>query len=414
MTKIEKLSGYGCFLKFKILTDVRPFDQVEKALNNSNIQDHHGSPLLERPKAATAFTRSMGYLTRVCAASIPFPPTSPNAEGEGKCNPNYSLKIEPIKGTPPGCPVGSMAYRVNISNRRLDRGNMSHVLTAIYIPEQPVKVQPGDDSIAWQKFGADLTSLVNDAYTKFFNNYDDTDVRAVVDKELAKLKALHVLGYTTNFIAKDSPESPDNTERAFKLVEFIRQTGHLAGLLGLDSSDMTRDQLVEELKTSIITEMDEYEQELDEKLNSKTKVRQRGEKQRERMFNTAEKTIDNIMGLAEYHAARLGGMAEGIKERAERLRAKAKEFLTRDFGSGIPTPKVEEQPNDLAKRVAELEAENARLKGFQGIEVPKDGAPSVNEAAAEPTVVPSPATGQAPEGPTAKDAEDPFAEDVTG
>ncbi len=405
MGKVEKVSsGWGSFLKFKILTDVRAFDQVEKALLNSTIQDHHGSPLLERPKASTAFTRSMGYLTRVCASSIPFPPGSPNAEyDEGGTkrrsdrNPNFSLKVEAIKGTSTD---GTIAYRVNISDRRLDRGNMSHVLTAVYKPDHPVSVEPGDDLMSWDKFGEDLTKLVNDSYFKFFHNYDDTDVRAVVDKELDKLKAVRVLGYTTNFISKDTPESPNNTERAVKLVEFIRETGHLAGLLGLDASDMTRDQIVEELKSSIISEMDEYEAELDRKLNSKTKERQRGEKQRERMLGTAEKTIDRIMGLAEYHTLVLGNLGEGIRERAEKIRAKAHEFLTRDFGSGVPLIKEEPPTNDLAKRVAELEAENARLKGFQGIVVPE--ASPVTVAPVEAPATPKVSAEQA------GDAGDPF------
>lgn len=365
--------GYGIFFKFKCNTETRPFDQVEAALAASGIQDHHGSPLLQKPKPSTAFTRAMGFLTRVCTASISFPMGSPNAEWEengvkmtGERNPNYSLKIEPIKSE------DQISYRINISDRRCKDENMAHVLTTAHVIGGGVAILPSDQA-AWDKFGADIAKLVNDSYAKFLNNYDDTDVRAIVDKELASLKAVHVLGYTTNFIAKDTEATPFNTERAKKLAEFVQNCGHLANILGLDATEMTRDALVAELRTSIMAELEEYEESLDAKLGMKTKDRQRGEKQRIRMLGTANKTIDSIMALAEYHAQVLGVIAEGITEKAAQLKAKAAEFLVKDFGDGTTTvraAKVGDKAtkaamSDLEKKIAMLESENAKLKAEQ-------------------------------------------------
>jgi hypothetical protein len=411
MQKVD--SGWGVFFKYKMLTDTRDFSLVEKALNDSGIKAYHpGDAMLERPKPATAFTRSMGYLTRVCTASIPFPSSSPNSkwiedgkEVSGERNPNYSLKIESVKGMPDG----EIAYRINISDRRNKDENMAHVLTATYRPDLPVEIQPGEAS-AWNKFGEDIHKLVDDAYTKFFNNYDDTDLRDVVVKELASLSAVNVLGKTTNFIAKDTEARPNNTARATALAKFVHDCGHLANILGLDSSPMTRDAIVDELRSSIMSDLEDYERELDDKLNAKTKERQRGEKQRARMKTTAEQNIDKIMALAEYHQQVLGVIADGIKEKAATLRAKATEFLTRDFGSGAPT-----QTNaaggipvsDLEKRIAALEAENARLRSFQGVAVaaPHAAQPAPEEAKPIEAQAEQPAPVVVPAG------EDPFKTD---
>jgi len=377
-------SGWGSFLKYRLLTETRPFDQVEKALEESGLKDlFAGIGLLQRPKAATAFTRSMGYLTRVCAASIPFPPGSPNASWDdngrqvtGERNPNYSLKIESVKGMPDG----EIAYRINISDRRRKDENMAHVLTATYRPNKPVEILPGGapgNQEAWDKFGMDIANLVNTAYDKFFNNYDDTDIRDVAVKVLASLAAVNVLGKTTNFIAKDTEAKPNTTATAQKLLQFIRACGHECTLLGLDGTDMTRDSLIAELRTSIMGELEEYEADLDEKLGAKTKERQRGEKQRARMKATAEANIDRIMALAEHHAQVFGVWAEGLKEKAAAIKAKAHEFMTRDFGTGVPAPKpaggaaAASGPvvSDLEKKIAELLAENARLKANQGVAI---------------------------------------------
>lgn len=369
-------SGWGSFLKYRLNTDTRPFDQVEKALDDSGIKDHHaGIVLLQRPKPQTAFTRSMGYLTRVCAASIPFPAGSANATWDengaqvtGDRNPNFSLKIESVKGMP----ENETAYRINISDRRRKDENMAHVLTATYRPNLPVEILPGNQE-AWDKFGVDIANLVKLSYDKFFNNYDDTDVRDVVVKELASLSAVNVLGKTTNFIAKDTEAKPQNTARAEKLMQFVRACGHECTLLGLDGKDMTRDAIVMELRNSIMGELEEYDAELDEKLGAKTKERQRGEKQRARMKTTAEGNIDHIMALADYHAQVLGVMADGIKEKAAAMKAKAHEFLTRDFGTGVPTQKPSQAAgadvSDLEAKIAELLAENARLKANQGVKI---------------------------------------------
>jgi hypothetical protein len=354
-------SGWGSFLKYKMLTEVRPFDQVELALIGSGLVERHvGVVLIEHPKASTAFTRSMGYLTRVCTASIPFPKDSPNAIWEengsvqtGDRNPNFSLKIESVKGMP----KGEIAYRINISDRLRKDESMAHVLTVTHRPNLPVEVMPGNQD-AWNQFGEDLAKLCRDAYDKFASNYNDEDVRDIVVTELAALKAVNVLGKTTNFIAKDTPATPNNMARAEALQKFIRDCGHQCQILGLDATERTRDSIVEELRSSILADMNDYEEDLDKKLNTPTNERKRGEDQRVRMLGTANKTIDRIMAQAEYHAAVLGVMADGIRERADALRTKAAEFLTRDFGDGAPTVKTN-KALALQKRIAELEAELA-------------------------------------------------------
>lgn len=379
MSDVQKLdSGWGLFLKFKLMTATRGFEQVEKALLDSGIQDYHASKLLARPKPATAFTRSMAYLTRVCAASIPFPAGSLNASWDeggkqvtAERNPNFSLKVESVKGMP----EGEIAYRINISDRRLKDEDMAHVLTATYRPGLPIEILPGEQN-AWDKYGVDLATLVRDSYTEYFSKYDDTDIRDVVDKELSSIKAVHVLGYTTNFIAKDSELTPNNSARAKKLVQFVHDCGHLANIYGLDATEMTRDAIVAELRSSIMQELEEYEATLDEKLGAKTKERKRGDKQRERMKSTAVNNIDRIMALADYHVTVLGVAASDIKEKADALKAKADEFMTRDFGDGAPSPSTGKTDtttgpmvSDLEEKIAMLQAENERLRSNQGVVV---------------------------------------------
>lgn len=349
-------AGWGGLLRLTVKTETRDFLLVEKALADSGMQDFHAAPLLHRPSMPTAFARAMNYLGRVCQSSIPFPQGSPNAEWEesgvtktGDRNPNYSLKIESLKTAASDT---SVSYRINISDRRVAGQDMAHVLTATYA-DGKVTVGNGTHAAAYAKYGGDLTRLVDEAYIKFRNNYDDTDIRAVAQAELNKLKAISVLGGNTNFIAKDSDRMPMNAERSQKLAGFLKETGHLVALFGLDASAMTRDQLVDELKESLLSEMNEFEKSLDDKLNSTAKERSRGDAQRNRMKTTADQTIDRIMSLADYHAEILGVMAEGIRERAATLRAKANEFLTRDFGKGTPGPKVESAKD---KRIKELEA----------------------------------------------------------
>lgn len=379
MEKID--SGWGSFLKYKLSTDTRDFGQVEDALLASGIQDHHASPLLQRPKPSTAFTRSMGYLTRVCAASIPFLAGSANAswlDGDrmvtGDRNPNYSLKVESVKGGPDE----EISYRINISDRRSKDENMAHVLTATYRNDKPVALVPGDQA-TWDKFGEDIANLVKSAYNKFFSSYDDTDIRDVVVKELAALNAVNVLGKTTNFIAKDTA-TKQNSARAEKLIQFVHDCGHEGTLLGLNGSEMTRDAIVTELRASILAQLQDCADELDEKLGAKTKDRQRGVKQRERMKNTAETNVDAVMASAAYHLEVLGVTIEDITEKAAAIKAKAAEFLTRDFGTGVPSVKgtASDGPviSDLEKKIAALTAENARLKAFQGLEINTGHAPN--------------------------------------
>ena len=384
-TKLENIgtTGWGSFFKFKILTEVRSFRQVEEALSKSGIAEHHNDRvLIERPTASKAFTRSMGYLTRACASSIPFPAGSANLTWtdvngviqSGDRNPNYSLKVETIKAANTD---GSVSYRINISDRLKASASMDHVLTAVFSADGTLYIKQGVNSSAWTQFGQDLTTLVRDAYDKFFNNYDDTDVRAVVAAEVDSLLAINVMGNTTHFIAKDTAGMPDNNARVVKLAQFVKDCGHIAGVLGLDASAMTRDQLVDELRISLMAEMDEIEEDLDEKLNTPTAVRKRGEKRRESLKAKKDEDIDRVLSLAAYHSTVLGIMAEGIQERANKLKAKANEFLTKDFGDGAPVVrsvapvKIATEAELIAARarIAELVKENMRKGSYQGIVV---------------------------------------------
>lgn len=386
-TKLENIgtTGWGSFFKFKILTETRPFAQVESALSKSGIAEYHNDRvLIERPTASKAFTRSMGYLTRACASSIPFPVGSANLTWKdvngvvqsGDRNPNYSLKVETIKAANTD---GSVSYRINISDRLKASASMDHVLTAVFTTDGLIHIQQGVSGGAWNQFGADLTTLVRDAYDKFFNNYDDTDVRAVVGAEVDSLLAINVMGNTTHFIAKDTAMMPDNNARVVKLAQFVKDCGHIAGVLGLDASAMTRDQLVDELRTSLMMEMDEIEEDLDVKLNTPTGERKRGEKRRASLKAKKDQDIDRVLALAAYHSTVLGIMADGIQERAAKMKAKADLFLTKDFGDGAPAITIQSiAPAKIATeaelaiaraRIAELVKENARRGSYQGIVV---------------------------------------------
>ena len=65
------------------------------------------------------------------------------------------------------------------------------------------------------------------------------------------------------------------------------------------------------------------------------------------------------MALASYHANVLGVMT-GYYRKGNALRAKAAEFMTRDFGTGLPETKLGPGvQTDLEKRIALLEQSNS-------------------------------------------------------
>ena len=336
---MEMLSqSWGSFVKFKVLCITLAFDLVESAASSMGLLDRHK---LQRPSKSTGFSRALAYLSRVCDRAIPFLPGSSHlqyktADGQwvwGDKNPTLSLKVESIKRAKSDA---SIAYRVNISDRLSGSGDMAHVLTAVF-DNGYLDIQPGTDHTAWSTYGADLTDLIQAEYDRFCQNYNDEDVRGLIDSELKSLRSLQVLGRTTNFVARPDEHRTDTTDRAMKLTQFIKAIGHEAAIMGLDGSEMSRDALVDELKSSILAELDAYDEELDEKLGKKTDKRARGEGRRQQMYNTATTGIERIMGLAEYHATVLNCMAEGVREKADALRAKALRFLTDDFSSAAPS-----------------------------------------------------------------------------
>jgi len=339
-------NGWGTFLKFKVRTETRAFDRVEAALAESGIAERHvgrdgeRKVLLARPDRGTAFARAMNCLTRVCAASIPFPSGSKHTTWQdgvdavgnsvmrtGDRNPCYSLKIEAVRRAATDTAV---AYRINISDRTKAAGNMAHVLTAVY-EAGVLNVYAGSQADMAAEFGSDLEILVREEYARFCNNYDDTDVRGVIDAELTRLRALQVLGKTTNFVARDA-EGQANTECAERLVGFIKACGHDSELLGIDGSERSRDALLSELTASIMDEFESFEETLRAKLDKPTGERKRGDKQRERMHGNAVKDIEGIMALADYHCAVLGATVGAVAERKAELLKLASDFLTRDFG----------------------------------------------------------------------------------
>jgi ElaB/YqjD/DUF883 family membrane-anchored ribosome-binding protein len=120
-------------------------------------------------------------------------------------------------------------------------------------------------------------------------------------------------------------------KRAIDLSKFLEEIGHEGGVKGLDGAETTRQSLEKDMRKHYLGELEVLSGELDEKLNTPTGKRKRGDGRREQLFTNSDAKIADIMALAEYHATVLGVMADGVREKAAELHAKAKEFLTRDF-----------------------------------------------------------------------------------
>lgn len=319
-------ANYGVKFDFEISSATRPFDQVDAAADKHGIAKENRP---DKPTKAQAIARAMLYLMRVCASSIEFPAWSPFNQWDkkkvgDKRNPNYSLKITQVKKLSTDT---SVTWRINIADATKKGENMGHVISVTYDPGvvQPIYFTAGQDKAAFDTFGREVREIITNEYARFLNNYNDEDLRRVMDAELSSMHALKVIKNTNCFIPRDY------VDRARALYEFAKDCGQVVSWLGLDNSDMTRNSLLADLRAVVMADMDEYERELDAKLNAPEGERKRGEKQRNRMFETANSTIDHIMAQAEYHATVLGCMAEGIIARRDALKAKAVEFLTRDF-----------------------------------------------------------------------------------
>ena len=344
--------SYGVHLAVEVKTDTRPFDMVEGAAARASIRPE---AMPEKPTPGKAISRAITCLMRICAASIEFPAWSQCAswveeravhrmvKGQqvqtgtrqvtmsGR-NPNYSLKVTLVKQA--HVDAGT-TWRINIANRNKAGESMGHVLSVTYSPLVGLYFTNGTDAQAFDTFGKEIKAIVETEYQRFLSNYNDEDIRGLLSAELADMKALKVIKKNNCFIPHVS------VDRAKALYEFAKECGQEVSWLGLDASEMTRDSLLHDLKSSIFSDMDEYEEVLNAKLNTPTGERKRGEKQRERMFDTAIGNIDRIMALAEYHADVLGVMAEGIRERRDALRSKAHELLTKDFDAA-PLPAAHE------------------------------------------------------------------------
>lgn len=349
--------SYGVKFDFEVKSDTRAFDQVDGACDRAEIKHEHRP---QKPGQGRAIARAIAYLMRVCMSSVEFPswsqfaswveerPVYKTIKGALVCvgmepetrngrNPNYSLKITEVKQAHTDA---STTWRINIANRNKQAENMGHVLSVTYEPGAPLRFHRGTDAAAFDMFGKEVMEIINAEYARFATHYNDEDIRAVLDAELADMKALKVIKNTNRFIAHEW------TDRARALYKFAEECGQIVSWLGLDNEEMTRDSLLRDLKASIFADMDEYEEKLVKSLNTPTKERKRGEKQRDRMFTTAVENIDRIFAMAEYHSQILGVMSEEIVARRAALKAKATEFLTRDFDAApdAPAPAQVEAP----------------------------------------------------------------------
>lgn len=340
MSMGELSKSYGVKFDYEIKTDTRPFDQVDAAAYKAGIKHEH---LPAKPTMGQAIARAIACLMRVCMSSIEFPAWSQHAQWledqpiirvvNGKRvqvgtahvpktgrNPHYSLKITELKNA--AKTDASTTWRINIANRLKAGENMGHVLSVVYDPIAGIVFKRGVDAHAFDTFGKEIMEIVNTEYARFMSQYNDEDIRKVMDAELADMRALKVIKNTNRFIAHEY------TDRAKALYQFAVDCGQEVSWLTLQADEMTRDSLLKDLQAAVFGAMDEYEAELDEKLNPKGLERKRGEKRREQMYNTARQTIDRIMAMADYHASVLGCMAKGIKERQAALEDKALRLLT--------------------------------------------------------------------------------------
>jgi hypothetical protein len=340
--------SYGVKFDFEIKSDTRDFDRVDAAAIKAGIKYDH---MPQRPSQRQAISRAIAYLMRVCMTSIEFPSWSPFAHWEESIpqyrvvkgaqvlvgyspktcsgrNPNYSLKITEVKQARVDA---STTWRINIANRNKQAENLGHVLSVTY-DNGGLSFTMGTDMSAWETFGKEVMAIVNAEYKRFAMNYNDEDIRNVLNAELADMRALKIIKATNCFIAHE------HVERAKALYKFAEECGQVVSWLGLDNDEMTRDSLLRDLKATVFADLEEYEGTMDKLLNTPPKERKRGEAQRERMFNTAISNIDKIFAQAEYYAQVLGVMSEELVQRRNHLRTKATEFLTKDFDK-VEAPK---------------------------------------------------------------------------
>lgn len=340
MTMRELPKSYGVKFDFAVSTETRPFDLVDAAAYKAGVKPEH---MPAKPSTGKAISRAIACLLRICMSSIEFPAWSKHATWEVSVpqmrtvngvvvqvstkqvqksgrNPNYSLKITEVKQMRTGT---EKTWRINIANRNKQAENMGHVLSVTYNPATGLcEFHAGTDAVAFAEFGDEVREIINTEYKRFALNYNDEDIRDILDAELNDMRALKVIKNTNRFIAHEY------VDRAKLLYDFAVDTGQTVSWLGLDNSPMTRDSLLKDLQATVNADMDEYEATLDEKLNPKGLERKRGEKRRGLMHDTAMETIDHIYAQAEYYEDILGAVAEGLKEKRDRLRAKAFKLLT--------------------------------------------------------------------------------------
>jgi len=353
MSMNELPKSYGVHMAVEVKTDTRPFDTVDLAAARANIKPEF---LPEKPNTLTAISRALACLVRTCMASILFPDWSKYASWEedrvtyrvvkgqrvaighkvtcsGR-NPNFSLKITEVKKASTDA---SKTWRINIANRQKAGENMGHVLSVTYNPaETPaLTFQAGMDAYAFAEFGREIQAIVQAEYKRFARNYNDEDIRNIISAELRDMGALSVIKRNNAFI----PHT--DLDRAKALYQFAKDCGQEVSWLGLDNSPETRDSLLADLKAHVLGAMEEYEAELDEKLNPTGLERKRGEKRREQMYDTAMTNIDKIMAHAQHHAQVLGVLQDEIKEAEQRLRGKATLLLT-TTGEDVKVKSAEE------------------------------------------------------------------------
>ena len=356
---MSNLTGYGAYAKTKVPTTTFPPDKVRTEAAKYGIED-----LPELPKPSEAIARTMTYLSRACAASIEFPVGSRfrtwevsrkvykvikgvkthvgnSTETHDGRNPNFSLKISLCEGAKTDA---STRWEVNLKSHK-SGGDMGHVLTVVYDPSTGLDFQPGVNQAAFEVYGADLTQIVESEYDRFLHNFDDLDMRTLLDKEYGKIQALRVLERLNCFV------HPQHVERAGQLADFANAIGCEIDWSDLGFTERNKLNLLKQVRASIMADMDEVEKNLDKKLNTPTKERKRGEDQRARMYETACASIDHCMEDAKFHAEVLGEIAGGIVERVAELKAKALELLTKDFDaipstpvSAVLPPPVDAQP----------------------------------------------------------------------
>jgi hypothetical protein len=339
--EIAKLSTeLGYFIRFKVHTETRPFELVEDACEKA------GYSIPPRPTYMDAVARMVAGIRRSYASSVMFPEGSPNRkwtemdnagnvrEYDKERNPCYSLKIEQVKQVRIDL---SQSYTIHIHDKREHSSNDPHILTATFSPAATPNWQKGADIEAFDKFGSDLKWLIETELDRYYNNYDDNDVRGVINKELTRLKSLEVLGRTTNFIPRSPYVNPTEEDQLVhelqvtSLIEFVQAIHHSVRPFNLANGGFSNNSLVEELADTINAQLDDIESELEKKLNKAPGKNKRRWSGREALYDKSNEYIDKAVELANYHAAALGCVIHGFDARVDELRKKTKEFFTKDF-----------------------------------------------------------------------------------